>query len=596
MNLAGFREFAPGQVWFYYNPNATKALEQKKELGSCTSRPVVIIQKAFYPEWNDMVTVCPMTSSDRRSGVYIDTTILKDGSFIEGGTIIPYLFYNIRTKYLYPVIASNHKRKLITLADEDFEKVKHGFQYHFGLREDPPDYVVNWKHLNDFERNIVVQDLRLAIHDWEETLLEHKGTMTASSKKGKTNPVLRQNPASSSSVENHILANVSNYSKELGVFYSDEESFNAKKLNEVTNASSDTKEKPTKPSITFEQMDVQQFAFRLEDKVGGIFPTAYDSNLYSGSNILNGVSLKDMADVMSFSDKLKILNMTISDIMDKTGIQSASTASRFRKELRSANWGDTIIYDAENNVMEFLQNDSPENFEYHGDFITTKSRIRKNARRRKALFQYSYEEISKLIQENPSNFADAMGLPSSYDRAVRDDIKLLYPKLEELPEPTDEPKSTYDIFTDSQSNITESLSAEIEESASRYPFWSSLSVGEMMEFKCTAKKYMSNLCRNYGIDKKKANAVKGYLQSIMNSKKYKMPIPNAPLKEENACTLIISGEYSKLTREDLMIFCQTNSDDISRYYNQLKLPNTPSKADIRKLKCMIRAIITDVND
>lgn len=595
MILAGFREFAPGQVWFYYNPHATKMLEQKKELGSCTSRPVVIIQKAFYPEWNDMVTVCPMTSSDRRSGVYIDTTVLKDGSFIEGGTIIPYLFYNIRTKYLYPVIASNHKRKLITLADEDFEKVKHGFQYHFGLREDPPDYALNWKHLNDFERNIVVQDLKLAVYDWEETLLEHKGTMAGSSKKEKSNPVLTQNPTSTSSVENHILANVTNYSKDLGVFYSDEDGFNHKKLNEAPTPSRE-EPKPIKPSITFEQMDVDEFAIRLEGKLGGIFPVSYKSDLYSGSNILNGVSLKDMASALSYFDKLKILNMTIADIMDKTGIQSSSTASRFRKELRSNNWGDTIIYDAENNVMEFLQNDSPENFEYNGDFLTMKSRLRKSAKRRKTIFHYTREEIIKLVQDNPKNFADAMGLPSSYDRAVRDDIKMLYPGLDEIPDSADIDAPTYDIFTDGQSNITEALTSEITSTDSPYPFWSSLSSGEMLEFKCTSKKYMGNLCKNYGIDKKKANSVKNYLQSVMSSKKSKLPTPNAPFKEETACTLIISGEYSKITREDLMIFCQTNSEDISKYYNQLKLPNTPSKSDIRKLKCMIRAIITDIND
>ena len=129
--MAGYREFMPGQVWFYYNMSASKELEKKKELGACTNRPVVIIQAAFYPEWNDIITVCPITSSDRRSGVFIESTIFKDGSLIEGGTILPYLFFNVKVKFLYPLITSSHKRKILSLAPQDFEKVKEGLKEYY---------------------------------------------------------------------------------------------------------------------------------------------------------------------------------------------------------------------------------------------------------------------------------------------------------------------------------------------------------------------------------------------------------------------------------------------------------------------------------
>ena len=168
--MGGFREFAPGQVWFYYNPAASKRIEEKTERGALTNRPVVIVQSAVYPEWGDTITVVPMTHSDRRSGIYIDTTILRDGVKVEGGTILPYLFYTVKTKYLYAIKGADNRRRIVSLQDEDFEKVRHGYLYHLGERTDPPEYVTNWKHLDDVERHSLIRSVRLFLDDFEDAL------------------------------------------------------------------------------------------------------------------------------------------------------------------------------------------------------------------------------------------------------------------------------------------------------------------------------------------------------------------------------------------------------------------------------------------
>ena len=153
--MAQYREFMPGQVWFYYNPSATKPMEERFERGALTNRPVVIVQAACYPEWQDTVTVVPLTTSDRRSGIYIDTTVLRDGVRIEGGTILPYLMYTIKTKFLYAVHGGDGRRRIVSLSKEDYEKVRQGYLYHLGETDEEPDYVKNWKHLDDIEkRNI----------------------------------------------------------------------------------------------------------------------------------------------------------------------------------------------------------------------------------------------------------------------------------------------------------------------------------------------------------------------------------------------------------------------------------------------------------
>ena len=598
--MAGFREFAPGQVWFYYNPNATKGLEQKKELGMCTSRPVVIVQTAFYPEWNYMVTVCPMTSSDRRSGVYIDTTILKDGSIIEGGTVIPYLFYNIRTKYLYPVMASNHKRKLITLSDEDFAKVRHGFEYHFGMRHDPPEYVQNWHHLSDYDRDVMLQDVKLAIYNFEDTLLEshkHLGEPDPKTKitNKQLNPILQQEPAAVDTVENHILAELNHYDRDNGILFNETESFNSRKLEDTQELPEESDQRKVKHvrDIVFTAMDPSEFSEHLSTLIGGAYPVA-NGSIRPGSQVLNGQSLKDMQGMITQNDQVKLLNMTINDIMKQTGISSSSTASRFRKELRALDWEEKGIgyYDEEKNMMAFYQNDSPEPFVYRGDLEIVRQRIKKNARRRKFLFSYSKEELGELLAMEPDEIMTKTGMPRSYITWFRNDILILHPDLANPNTP--EISATEPAIAPgkiSQNELEAALPSDLFENADKYSLWQTLSPSEVTEIKNTSKKHVNNLSRNYGITKDRARSLRNSVVSMMNGNWYKnQPIVN-PAEQEQSCMKLILGHYGEIAKEDLLAFCRSDPEDIARYFNQTKCANTPSKADIRLLKLRIRKVI-----
>lgn len=608
--MPGFREYAPGQVWFYFNANATKALEQKKELGSCTSRPVVIIQNAFYPEWNDMVTVCPMTSSDRRSGVYIDTTILKDGSVIEGGTVLPYLFYNIRTKYLFPIIASNHKRKLITLSPEDFAKVRHGYEYHFGMRQDPPDYVENWKHLDDFDRNIVLQDVRLAVNNWEEALLDHHSTYLGA-KKGKPNPILKQEDASSPIVENHILASMNVIDRDAKRLCQENSFFNESSIKDMAEKEEheDVPKETSKPltkkeTIIFTQMSTLAFSEELKERVGGYFPVSDESQLYPGSQVLNGVSLKDMAALLSDRDLLTLLNMTISDIMANTGISSTSTASRFRRELRSLDWNGYIQYDDTNNVAIYTQNDVPENFHYDCTYSINKPRVKKAAKRRKAIFSKSKEELKSLMALSNTDLALKLSLPLSYGSAARTDIIALYPDLVNITPAADKPTEQTSSQEQSQTNVSyirksimslnlEEIESQLTEAigdiAQKYYYWQTLARDEIIEVKTSSKKHINNLAHNFGINRDRARVLRN---SVLNLSRRgeDYPIIN-PCTAEESCLKVLEANFDHITLDDLLTFTRTDSEDITRFFSQLKLATNPGRSGIRKIKSVVRKVI-----
>lgn len=593
--MAGFREFAAGQVWFYYNPNATKPLEQKKELGACTSRPVVVIQTAFYPEWNDVVTVCPMTSSDRRSGVYIDTTILKDGSIIEGGTVLPYLFYNIRTKYLYPCIATNNKRKLITLSEEDYAKVRHGFEYHFGIRSDPPDYVTNWKHLTDYDREMVIQDVKLAVNSWEETIGEHQKGGKVLSLKGQTNPILKQKPAQDPHVENHIMASLNVYDrdKQLLVSEDNDSSFNTARIEDPPpiHQEKDVKKRVT---IKYAKMTVEEFSDYISWHSSGFYPTANPkTNIGEGSQVLAGVPLKDMCGKLTDYDKMQLVNMPISLIMSNTGIQSSSTASRFRKELRTNALGDRIRYDAENNIAIFTQNEIPPNFEYMGDLPINKARAKKAARRRKVLFSSSYEDLVSYYTMDSTDLAKATGLPLSYGNAFKQDIAKLHPAI------ADQFKEQVPLSSIQKEDSLVSLNMEtlpycMEEptqSEDRVPYWMTLSHDEITEIKLTSKKHLNNIAHNYELSKEGARALRSSVISI-GADKLKEEIPQTTTADiESTCRKIAEKESGSITFHDLLLFCQSDYATIAACLQQLKQGNTPSKADVRHTKTMLRKLI-----
>ena len=130
---------------------------------------MVIVQDAFYPEWHDSITVVPLTSSDRRSGVHIDPTIFHDGSLVEGGTVLPYLLYTVKTKFLTPMCTDRkgYNLRLLTLSKEDFAEVRNGVAYHLGFSERVPEYVRNWKHLDDYTRSTITRNIRCVVQDYD---------------------------------------------------------------------------------------------------------------------------------------------------------------------------------------------------------------------------------------------------------------------------------------------------------------------------------------------------------------------------------------------------------------------------------------------
>lgn len=582
--MAGFREYAPGQVWFYYNARATKGSEEKNELGSCTSRPVVIIQEAFYPEWNDIVTVCPMTTSDRRSGVHIDGTVLKDGSFIEGGTVLPYLFYNVKTKFLFPIIAANHKRKLITLSDEDFQKVKEGYLYHLGVIQDPPDYVKEWKHLDDFDRKTMANQIRLAIYDWEDTLARSHSNHPSDSPRKQENPILIQrkdggNKPQENFVENHVLASRDRMDRSTGIIYKEEDSFNTNRLNTP---------KRHKKSYTirneFQKMTPSEFSDELGGLMSGIFPVDCHHIVYPGSSALSGIALRDMVSALPQEDCIYMLNMSISDIMKNTGIGSTTQASRFRKELRRRDWNGSVRLDESTNMMEFLQWDWPERFHYNGCGAITKSRLRKSARRRKILFQLSIEDQKELLELTDAEVANKTGLPESYSHSIKEDILLMHPQWASSSnvKKNGAPLSTLFSVTD----ITQWIAAYTPNTF--YKFEQLLSSSERNAIQNTSNKNLKNICREYNVSMDKAQKLKTSIVVNVSSNHITLD----PELCANAVRCIVHRDDEMVTDELLCTFAKMDTSAILAEMAKLSIANIPNKSTIMKLKNLIRIKLT----
>lgn len=588
--MAGFREFMPGQVWFYFNGAATKDLERKKELGAITSRPVVILQSAFYPEWNDIITVCPMTSSDRRSGVYIDSTVCKDGSLIEGGTVLPYLFYNVKTKFLFPMIATNHKRKLISLAPEDFEKVREGYLYHLGATTKVPEYVENWKKVEGYDRRIIVRDIRLAINDYEELAhdLHYPEENHDRDRRHRkhhvpfTNPILEQTPPESTTIENHIIASLTEYDRTEQKMYAPNDGFNAACIGEVETEPSGNfvTEKTVKHihQIQFNVRSVEDFSNILGEMIPGLYPVATEtgSQIFPGSTHLESIELKAMPAKLSSMDTLKIINMTISDIVNQTGIGSKSTASRLRKELRER-------YES---VIE-MQCSAPEPFRYDKSTVTlNKPRAKRNARRRYFLFKYTKAELLEMAKMNPEDLAKVISkLPGSYAKNFIQDIQLMYP---------DEFIAS-EVQNDDSIDEPEIESTEIQSEScapeKKYALWETLSPTEIREIKLCKKQNMQSVSKNFGITKDKARQLRGAVMQMSGKMPSKRQPIIDPLTIEASCLRIIKGDYQNISSEDLLAFCRTDPSEIATYFNNCKSPNTPAKSNIRTMKMEIRKLI-----
>lgn len=574
--MPGYREFMPGQVWFYYNAAATKDLERKKELGALTSRPVVIVQNAFYPEWNDCVTVCPMTSSDRRSGVYIETTLLKDGSMVEGGTVLPYILYTIKTKYLYPVLGMNGKRKMLSLSDEDFQKVMEGVRYHLGFGDTVPEYVENWKHVSDYDREIIIRELRLAVHISEGMTAE--GIRTH-------NPILSQTPAPDpNGMENHIIATLDRYDRGSGVLYSSTETqFTETPLG----VEAQTTPKVAKKETTFQFCTVtpKVFVEKLQELTETeCFPTNDAITVFPESTVLKGVELANMESCLTRYDELRLCAMTMKEIMHQTGIASSSTASRLRMKLRGKWKERRMIIVRDDGSVEFTQNNAPENFRYLGELEPNRSRARRSARRRKALFQFSKEELLAMIGMSPTEIAEKAKIPGSSVREFRNDICLMFPDAIVDGEPLegrvfDEPEPGAGI-----------PSAFSEGAKDRYLLYETLSTTEIHEIRSCSKRTMQQTAKQYGISKERFRNLHDYLLTNNIVKQVDDDIEEAA----SSCQRIARNLSAKMTPYEIMLFCRSDYAFIAEQYSKARSANTPGKSEIRKLKAALRkGIVTD---
>lgn len=591
--MAGYREFMAGQVWFYYNMHASKELEKKKELGSCTCRPVVIIQEAFYPEWNDIITVCPITSSDRRSGVFVDSTILKDGSIIEGGTILPYLFFNVKVKFLYPLITSSHKRKILSLSPEDYAKVREGFLYHLGATTKVPDYVENWKHLTDYDRGVVIRDVRVAINEFEE--IENdiaRANVDNVIKKHTQNPVLVQSaPKGSDHVENHIISTLNHYDRQHKILYEKEDDLSGKS-DEARNV--DVK---LDRHITYTKMSQESFSHLLHETIGGFFPVANVSQVYPGSDILSDCS-KDPLTELSIEDQIKITTLTTREVMAQTGIAKEATAYRIRRMLREHDWGTFANYDETAKKMYLAQNDAPVPFAYTGDFALSKSTVRRCAKLRKQFFAMTKSEVLDIMAM-PENERKAMPLFRNKMTLVRKfsaDANDLYhidtdgfnkETLNHLPTDSIE-KEELSINEDLENHLNRN---DLDGQMKIYDLWETLSPQEIREIKSCNRRNVSSIAHNFGITKDKAKSLKRQILEVADPTSTRHQ-PHYTADPKDVCVHVIQGNPCDSTT--IMIFCRTDPNIIASVYSSMKCDNTPSKSEIRKMKLeMRRAIVKD---
>lgn len=533
--MGGYREFAPGQVWFYYNPAATKHSEEKSERGAITSRPVVIIQNAVYSEWADTISVVPITRSDRRSGVYIDTTILRDGVKIEGGTILPYLFYTVKTKFLYAIKGMDGRRRIVSLQEEDFEKVRHGYLYHLGERKDPPDYVLHWKHLDDVEKRKIVHSVKLFVNDFEDALSDE-----------------------------HIGKIDYQYSK---VTKKEYPTVDVSKNDIATEGETVTKKKVT---FSFESITLDQFYDVMEEEVSENLSLSKDlKRIYSEKKILDGKTTREAVDsILTDAECAYVMSAPITEIVENTGIGSSSSVSRLRNLIQSEkgitkeNWKDYIRY--------------PEPFRFNGTIKTNPTRIRRNAKRRKLLFSLSKEEHLKIasmpVDQILKRFPE---IPRNIAKNLCVDIEFLYPS------------QVINRFSNIRDRIATTNTANIQ----KYELFETLSIQEAKEIAQTDKRNIQTIAKIYGIHRDKARALRGTAINMIS----RYPTIEIELLNkneiENSIKKFAKREYDQITDRDLYIFCRTDALDIVKGFNNAHSPNRPSKEEIQNIKFDIRSRI-----
>jgi len=89
--------FAKGQVWYYTNPYISKKDYADDRFKDClTSRPVLFVQAPEYSHWRSSVTVIPLTSSPRRSGIDIPPISCNDFKKHPYSKVMPYKILSLK--------------------------------------------------------------------------------------------------------------------------------------------------------------------------------------------------------------------------------------------------------------------------------------------------------------------------------------------------------------------------------------------------------------------------------------------------------------------------------------------------------------------
>lgn len=582
--MSGYREFRPGQVWFYYNPNMSKELERRKELGALTSRPVVIVQSAYYPEWTDSVTVLPITSSDRRSGIHIDTTILHDGSIVEGGTILPYLFYTIKARYLHAMSSDQNpnKMQLVSLSDEDFDAVQQAMAYHLGFTKEVPAYVKQWKTLNDCERNTIIRQIHLVIDDFET-----KQRYTAK---------LRQEPDESPVCENHINAACNRISADRSQVFSgdgfeqrhveevDKESEGPIKLSQLTvTAAREWKKAHPLPSIIFRLMGVNGWATDIEPHMVIHDEDLSTSRIYPGSKVLENVPYNQIQTVLTQEELDQIAKMSSADVIECTGVKSSGTAYRVRRQAAK-----------EPSVAEALAAPKTPPFMFDAKLNMRNGRRGRVKRLKlwKILFSLTENECKFLLR------SDVRELESHFPTLAPSEIKQLKAEVCNMyPNRTlkisvngrrPHEMSYKELKDELEADATKSTDAEFN---TMYDLWETLAPTEIAEIASASKRNSATVAHKYGIVKSNFGNLRSTVIEVSkpNGKMKQPPIDDN--RKEIACNKIIREDLTTVSSSDILIFCRTDYSQIVSLYGKCGSPNTPSKKDIAELKKNLRKII-----
>lgn len=580
--MPGYREFRPGEIWFYYNPNVSKELERKKELGAITSRPVIIVQSAYYPEWTDSVTVIPMTSSDRRSGIHIDTTILHDGSIIEGGTALPYLFYTVKTKYLHAMTSDirGEKLHLISLSPEDYALIQQAMSYHLGFSSEVPEYVRRWKSLNDYDRSTIIKQIKLVVNDFDN---QQRKVME-----------LIQERDDSPKCENHVNASFDKLSPDRTQFIIEGGKYPAapnatppKPSSLLVSEAKNYKRSHPQPSILFSPVSINQWAETVEPHMseGAVKPA---TRIYPGSTLLANVAYNQIHTALTQEELDTVANMSTAEVMENTGAPSKGTAYRIRKWAAS-HQSTMVISD------ELSAEGGVGAFRYSKDnHPSTRRRRAKNLKRVTILLGLSPQECDDILKMNVDTLQGKFPqMAPSEIKQLKADIAMMYPnRTLVLEEKTKQHNGVGIKYSDLYQSLTLDAEASVDaEFNVTYELWETLSPSEVAEIASASKRNAINVAKKYGLTKAAFTALRPTVIEVAK--------PNGKIKQPEidesrksiVCNRVINEDLTTISSADILIFCRTEYSQIVSLYGISASANTPSKKDIAELKKNLRKII-----